>query len=67
MDLTGGLGNEPLNITELREEAMARAAQDAAPETAQSALGTVIKALPTPEIPTQTASRFGLDAGKRSP
>lgn len=56
VDLTGGLGNEPLNITELREEAMARAAQDAAPETAQSAQGTVIKALPTPEIPTQTAS-----------
>ncbi|MDK6820765.1 hypothetical protein, partial [Klebsiella pneumoniae] len=39
VDLTGGLGNEPLNITELREEAMARAAQDAAPETAQSAQG----------------------------
>ena len=35
---------------------MARAAQYAAPETAQSAQGTVIKALPTPEIPTQTAS-----------
>ncbi|MFD0705559.1 fatty acid synthase subunit beta domain-containing protein [Alloscardovia venturai] len=61
VDLTGGLGSEPLDINELREEAQARemAAQNTDDETneisAQSVAKTVLKALPTPVVPTQAS------------
>ncbi len=55
VDLTGGLGNEPLNINELREEAMANEAAKAAASTDEETVDTaiVLKALPTPEVPSQ--------------
>lgn len=58
VDLTGGLGNDPLNINELREEALAHEARKAASlDGADSADSTetnpLLKALPTPVVPTQ--------------
>ncbi|MCI1644298.1 MAG: DUF1729 domain-containing protein [Bifidobacterium crudilactis] len=68
VDLTGGLGDAPIDIKALRAEAMADAARD---EAAQSSTGehaqgssendaslgdapeAVIKALPTPHVPSQ--------------
>ena len=56
VDLTGGLGSEPIDIKALRAEAMADAAA-AADETAVAdeakRSGATIKALPTPHVPQQ--------------
>ena len=56
VDLTGGLGSEPIDIKALRAEAMADAAAAAdettvADEAKRS--GATIKALPTPHVPQQ--------------
>ena len=66
VDLTGGLGSEPLDIRALRAEAEADAAASARTEAADAAAGqgadasaqslsqpTLIKALPTPRVPQQ--------------
>ncbi|MDO5688356.1 MAG: DUF1729 domain-containing protein [Pseudoscardovia radai] len=60
VDLTGGLGSEPLDIRALRAEAEADAAAKAAaaqssdsPVQAAAAPQTRIKALPTPRVPRQ--------------
>ncbi|WP_018143474.1 type I polyketide synthase [Alloscardovia criceti] len=59
VDLTGGLGNEPLNITQLREEALAQVQTSAhdtddAPGAQQHTRTSRLKALPTPHTPSQT-------------
>ena len=58
VDLTGGLGSEPIDIKALRAEAMADAAAAAdettvADEAKRS--GATIKALPTPHVPQQAS------------
>ncbi len=58
VDLTGGLGNEPLDIKALREEAMADAQNEveqaaAADTTEDTTPAVTIKALPTPHVPRQ--------------
>ncbi|MBW3082801.1 type I polyketide synthase [Bifidobacterium phasiani] len=58
VDLTGGLGSEPIDIKALRAEAMADAAAKAAREgdaadAEPAAKGAAIKALPTPHVPHQ--------------
>lgn len=55
VDLTGGLGNEPLNIAELRDEALAREQSrvEQSTDSADHEQTIRIKALPTPEVPTQ--------------
>ncbi|WP_423734829.1 fatty acid synthase subunit beta domain-containing protein [Bifidobacterium primatium] len=61
VDLTGGLGNEPIDIKALRAEAMADAAKAEAAEADEAAeqpseaaaKGETIKALPTPHVPHQ--------------
>ncbi len=58
VDLTGGLGSEPIDISALRREAMEDAkraesqAADASKDTAAAPAAT-IKALPTPRVPRQ--------------
>ena len=57
-DLTGGLG-EDVDLVALREQAVARAAEDAGAADRDPAPAT-IKALPTPVVPTQpTAPHWG--------
>ena len=57
-DLTGGLG-EDVDLVALREQAVARAAEDADAAAGDPAPAT-IKALPTPVVPTQpTAPHWG--------
>ncbi|WP_432304376.1 hypothetical protein, partial [Bifidobacterium adolescentis] len=60
VDLTGGLGSEPINIKALRAEAMEDAAKAAAAEAGDedkqgdcAAAATLIKALPSPRAPRQ--------------
>ena len=61
VDLTGGLGDAPIDIKALRAEAMAdaaasgatRTAGDAGTQAAPSDAATMLKALPTPHVPTQ--------------
>lgn len=66
VDLTGGLGNEPLDIRALRAEAEADAKGIAGQEAdgsvvgqstglSSSSRGQRVKALPTPHVPTQPA------------
>ena len=60
VDLTGGLGSEPIDIKALRAEAMEDAAKAAAAEAGDedkqgdcAAAATLIKALPSPRAPRQ--------------
>ena len=56
VDLTGGLGSEPIDIKALRAEAMADAAAKAEAETPADESAepvATIKALPTPHVPRQ--------------
>ncbi|MBM6687246.1 hypothetical protein H9X89_16985, partial [Faecalicatena contorta] len=56
VDLTGGLGSEPIDIKALRAEAMADAAAKAEAETPADEPAepvATIKALPTPHVPRQ--------------
>ena len=59
VDLTGGLGSEPIDIRALRAEAMADAEQAAAADAESSdktdakPAGALIKALPSPHVPRQ--------------
>ncbi|NEG90181.1 DUF1729 domain-containing protein [Bifidobacterium aerophilum] len=66
VDLTGGLGDQPLDIRALRAEAEADAALPAPPAqgeqstqstegVAKPTAGVTLKALPTPNVPTQPA------------
>ena len=62
VDLTGGLGNDPIDIKALRAEAMADAAKTEEEashvietEAKRSHRATMIKALPTPNVPKQAA------------
>ena len=55
VDLTGGLGSEPIDIKALRAEALADAALDAVEEAEDDANAVQIKALPTPHVPQQAA------------
>ncbi len=63
MDLTGGLGSEPIDIKALRAEAMEDAAKAAAAEAGDedkqgdcAAAATLIKALPSPRAPRRRRS-----------
>lgn len=61
VDLTGGLGKEPLDLNALRAEALedqkraeaAEAAEEAAESSVKSTVKSTNKALPTPYVPTQ--------------
>lgn len=61
VDLTGGLGKEPLDLNALRAEALedqkraeaAEAAEEAAESSVKSTAKSTNKALPTPYVPTQ--------------
>lgn len=61
VDLTGGLGKEPLDLNALRAEALedqkraeaAEAAEEAAESSVKSTAQSTNKALPTPYVPTQ--------------
>ena len=61
VDLTGGLGKEPLDLNALRAEALedqkraeaAEAAEEAAESSVKSTAKLTNKALPTPYVPTQ--------------
>ena len=59
VDLTGGLGNDPIDIKALRAEAMQDTAAKQADESADAQVqgkslpGASLKALPTPEVPKQ--------------
>ena len=59
VDLTGGLGSEPIDIKALRAEAMADAekaaatAADTTEEADAKQTGALIKALPSPHVPQQ--------------
>ena len=60
VDLTGGLGNEPIDIKALRAEAMADAAKtsesdsvDASTEAGEAHSGATLKALPSPRVRKQ--------------
>ncbi|PTU88298.1 type I polyketide synthase, partial [Ligilactobacillus salivarius] len=55
VDLTGGLGSEPIDIKALRAQALADAAPDAAEETSETEADAPIKALPSPRVPHQAA------------
>lgn len=56
VDLTGGLGAEPIDIKALRAEAIADAALDMAEAEANAAADDVrVKALPSPHVPKQAA------------
>ncbi|PAU70210.1 ACP S-malonyltransferase, partial [Bifidobacterium italicum] len=55
VDLTGGLGAEPIDIKALRAEALADAALDMAEAEADAADDVQVKALPSPHVPKQAA------------